>query len=145
MLNKDLFATITTKIDAPTGKVWRALTDPEIIKQYLFGTDAKSSWKVGEPITFSGAWEGKFYEDKGTVLQIEPEKVLQYSYWSNASGVEDRPENYTIVNFELTPEGDSTILKLTQTGAKDEEAIEHSKKNWQMVMEGMKKILENNS
>jgi uncharacterized protein YndB with AHSA1/START domain len=50
-------ATIT--IHAPTSKVWEALTKPEIIKQYLFGTTVTTDWRVGSPITYEGIWEGK--------------------------------------------------------------------------------------
>ncbi|MFY8036896.1 MAG: SRPBCC domain-containing protein, partial [Cyclobacteriaceae bacterium] len=46
-------------INASSQKVWTALTDPEMVKQYFFGTKLQTTWKVGDPITFSGEWEGK--------------------------------------------------------------------------------------
>ena len=63
-------------VHAPAAKVWEALTNPAMIKQYLFGTEAISDWKVGSPITYKGEWQGKQYEDKGTIVELEPEKRL---------------------------------------------------------------------
>ena len=58
---------LTTSIDvnAPAAKVWEALTNPEIVKKYFFGTNVKTDWKVGSPIIWEGEWEGKSYRDKG--------------------------------------------------------------------------------
>ncbi len=39
-------------ISVPASKIWKALTTPSIIKQYFFGTDAVSDWKVGSPLIF---------------------------------------------------------------------------------------------
>lgn len=61
-------------ISAPPGQVWNALTDPTVIKKYFLGTEVTTSWRVGEPITFKGEWQGKHYEDKGVVLSYEPEQ-----------------------------------------------------------------------
>ena len=52
-------ATATTTINAPASKVWDALTKPEQIKQYMFGTEVTTDWKVGSPITYKGEWKGK--------------------------------------------------------------------------------------
>ena len=57
-------ATTSIIVDAPRSKVWNALTDPAMVKQYLFGTTMTTTWKVGDPITYTGEWEGKSYEDK---------------------------------------------------------------------------------
>ena len=130
------------RIHAPVSGVWKALTDPAMIKQYLFGTNTKSTWKEGEPITFSGEWEGKKYEDKGTILKIVPEKILKYSYWSSMSGIEDKPENYYIITNSLQAIDDDTILTITQENIADEKVKEHSEGNWKVVLEGIKKLLE---
>ena len=82
-------ATIT--VNTPASKVWDALTDPRLIKQYLFGTDVTTDWKVGSSITYKGEWEGKAYEDKGKILQVEPEKLLVTTFWSAMSGLPDTP------------------------------------------------------
>ena len=65
---KDKFiAEAKTTIHAPASKVWDALTKPELIKQYLFGTDVISDWKVGSPITYKGEWQGKSFEEYALV------------------------------------------------------------------------------
>lgn len=130
------------EINAPVEKVWQAITDPEIIKQYFFGTNLETSWKPGEPIYFRGEWEGKSYEDKGTILQIEPQKRLQFNYWSNFSGLADTPENYSTVTYELSDQGDKTVVLVKQDNIASDEAKNHSESNWQTVLQGMKKLLE---
>ncbi|QHS56753.1 SRPBCC domain-containing protein [Mucilaginibacter sp. 14171R-50] len=137
-----LSLTTTVDIKAPAAEVWKGLTDPEVIKQYFFGTTVKSDWKAGSPITFSGEWEGKTYQDKGTIKEIIPGKYILYSYWSSMSGTEDKPENYANVSYGLAENDGVTTLTLTQDNIKDEASKEHSEKNWQMVFGGLKKILE---
>ena len=58
-----LVAEAETKINVPVSKVWDALTNPDQIKKYFFGTNAISDWKVGSPLEFKGEWEGKEYHD----------------------------------------------------------------------------------
>ncbi len=139
-------STLTLKTDiafkAPIAEVWKGLTDPAIVKQYFFGTNVKSDYEVGSPITFSGEWEGKTYEDKGTVLAIDVPKLLKYTYWSSMSGTEDKPEHYNDITYELSEKGEITTLTITQEGVKSEEAKEHSEQMWTSVFDGLKKILE---
>ena len=66
-------------INAPAAKVWRALTDAAIVKQYFFGTNVKSDWKKGSPIIWEGEWEGRTYQDTGTILDIDPGKYIKYN------------------------------------------------------------------
>ena len=141
-MNKTLIAKATTTLNAPPSKVWEALTQPELIKQYLFGTQVTTDWKVGSPITYKGLWEGKAYEDKGKVLQIEPGKLLVSTFWSSLSGVPDVPENYKTVRYELAPAGSGTRLTITQDNNASQEEATHSEQNWNMVLDGLKKLLE---
>jgi uncharacterized protein YndB with AHSA1/START domain len=134
--------TTTIDINAPAAKVWKGLTDPELVKQYFFGTNLKSDWKEGSPITFSGEWDGKTYEDKGTILEITPGEYVKYSYWSSMSGTKDKPENYANVSYRVIEKDGVSTLEITQDGIKDEATKEHSEQNWQMVFGGLKKILE---
>jgi uncharacterized protein YndB with AHSA1/START domain len=130
-------------INAPSAKVWEALTTPSIIKQYFFGTDAVSDWKVGSPLIFKGEWQGKKYEDKGTILESVPQKIFKYSYWSSMSGIEDKPENYVNVTYELSGNKDNeTTLTITQENIPDEKMKEHSEENWRKVIGDLKKLLE---
>jgi len=97
---------------------------------------------VGSPITYKGMWEGRSFEDKGRVLQIESEKLLVSTFWSSLSGKPDRPENYQTVRYELSPEGNSTRLTVTQDNNASQEEANQSEQNWKMMLDGMKKLLE---
>ena len=129
-------------INADAASVWDALVNPQKIKEYLFGTNAISDWKVGSRIVYKGVWEGKAYEDGGTILQLSPGKIFQSTYWSSMSGTEDKPENYATVTYELSKEGEGTLLTLTQDNCKTEEQKKHLESNWGMVLEGLKKVAE---
>lgn len=131
----------TTIINAPPEKVWEALTTPEIVKQYFFGTDLVTDWKIGGPIIFQGEWEGQKYKDKGEVLEYKHNKKLSYSYLSNWSGKEDLPENYLWISYEVKPIGTKTELTIHQSNY-DEERAKHSEGNWTSVIESLKKIVE---
>jgi uncharacterized protein YndB with AHSA1/START domain len=131
-----------TIINAPAEKVWQALTDPEMVRQWLFGTEMTADWIVGGQIKYKGVWEGKEYEDKGEILELTPEKKLVSTYWSGMSGLPDAPENYQKVSYELEPAGDGTKLTITQEGNKSEESAQHSEGNWKTVLESLKKLAE---
>ena len=135
-------ASVSVIIKADAAKVWEALTNPEMIKQYLFGTKVTTDWKVGSPITYTGVWEGKEYEDKGTILKIEPGKYLLSTYWSGFSGTPDLPENYQKVGYTLEHAEEGTKLTVTQDNIPSEKSRDHSAGNWKMVLESMKKMLE---
>ena len=130
------------KLNASVSKVWDALTKPELVKQYFFGTEITTDWKKGSPIFYRGVWDGKPYEDKGHILDIEKEKFIRYDYWSSFSGTEDIPANYANISYELSQESGITILTIAQYGIKDQEALNHSEQNWVMVMDGLKKLVE---
>jgi uncharacterized protein YndB with AHSA1/START domain len=140
MTNVEL--TITEEIEAPVDAVWDALINPEKIKKYLFGTDTHCDWKVGSSIRFTGEWEGKPYEDTGTILAIEKGKLLSYDYGSSFSGVADVPENYEIIIFRLEPGNGKIKLMLTQQNIRSEEVKAHSAENWKMVLSGLKNLVE---
>lgn len=132
-------------IDAPVSEVWKAITVPDIVKQYFFGSTVESDWKEGSPLTYSGVWKGKPYQDKGVIQKIEHEKILRHTYWSNLSGIVDIPENYATVTYELHSKGEGTTLTITQEtkkGAASDKAYENSGENWEMVLQKMKDLLE---
>jgi uncharacterized protein YndB with AHSA1/START domain len=139
---KGLVAKAEININASPAKIWQALTDPTIIKQYLFGTEAKSDWQVGSSITYKGQWQGKDYEDKGKILEIVPEKLLVTTYWSSMGGRPDTQENYNTVSYQIDPAEVFTKLTITQDNCLTAESQAHSQKNWTMVLETIKKLLE---
>jgi len=143
-MKSNITAKAKTKIIAPVDKIWDALTKPELIKQYFFGTQTTTTWEKGSPISFDGKWEGKSYHDKGTVLDFQKNKLIKYSYRSSMSGIEDKPENYVIVTYELAGSDGEAELTVTQENIPDEKMKEHSEANWKKVLNDLKKFVETN-
>lgn len=141
--NNNYEARVTKKVDAPSSAVWDALVSPEKIKKYMFGTTVTTDWEPGSKIMWEGEWEGKSFQDEGTVLEIEPERHLRYSHFSPGVKHEDRSENYHIVDIQLTPEGDGTAIELTQDNNRSQEAQAHSEENWSQMLDGLKDVVEN--
>ena len=141
-MGKTFVAQATVTINTSAAKVWEALTNPEILKQYYFGADIISDWKVGSPIIYKGQWQGKSYEDKGTILTFEPGKLLVTTHWSPLSGVADSPENYHKVTYELSEQDGSTQVTLTQDNNATEEEKTQSDQFWKTMLDGLKKLLE---
>jgi len=139
---KTFTATARIEIQASADRVWDALTNPKLIKEYLFGTEATSDWKVGSSITYAGVWEGKRYEDKGKILELVPRKLLKSTYWSSMAGKPDLPEYYQTVTYTLSEAGSKTTLTITQENNPSAESAEHSGSNWKMVLDALKKLVE---
>jgi len=137
-----LTVNVQVKFKAPMARVWQGLTDPAMVKEYFFGTNLESSWRVGEPIKFSGEWNGHKYEDHGTILDIDPGTFVKYSYWSSMSGTDDKPENYANITYNLTENSGETELTITQDNVKNEEAKAHSEQNWTGIFEELRKLIE---
>jgi uncharacterized protein YndB with AHSA1/START domain len=137
-----LVAKASVRIKASNDKVWRALVNPELIRQYMFGTEVVSDWKEGNPIIWKGIWNGKSYEDKGIILKYEMKKTLEFSHFSPLTGIPDIPENYHTVTYRLKDEGDYTLVSLSQDNNATEKDREHSQKNWEMLLDSLKKLLE---
>ena len=135
-------AVAETEIDASPGEVWSAITDPQQIEKYMFGSKVVTDWVPGSPIVWKGEYEGKTYEDKGEILEIEPERRLKVSHYSPLSGREDAPENYHTVLYELEQAGEKTRLKLSQDNNASEDEAEHSAANWEKVLSGLKTVVE---
>ena len=144
-MRKDIQVSIL--IDAAPSQVWDALTDSRKLKDFFFGSDVVTDWKVGGPIRFRGEWKGKAYEDRGTVVAFEPPRLLAYTHWSPLSGTEDRPENYHQVAFDLQPRDRETQVTLTQSSAESapppgEKSRAEFTKNWENVLRGLKRAAE---
>ena len=137
-----LVARATVTVAAEPSRVWRALVEPAAIKQYMFGTTVESDWSEGSPIVWKGEWQGRAYEDRGTILRLEPERLLRYSHYSALSGLPDEPENYHTVTVELSPEGTGTRVSLSQDGSATAEAREHSEGNWKTMLDSLKGYVE---
>jgi uncharacterized protein YndB with AHSA1/START domain len=142
MNTEDIIARVSSMINAPASKVWEALTNPTIIKQYMFGTEVVSDFHVGSKISWKGEWEGKKYEDKGKIREFQPNTLLQYTHYSPLTGEPDAPENYHVVTIILEENDDKTTVTLTQDNNPTDKSREHSEKNWKMMLDGLKKTVE---
>lgn len=138
----DYVAIAQIQIDSPSAQVWDALIDPKLIKKYMFGADVVTDWNRGSPIEWKGMYEGKSYEDKGVILDIEPERLLRVTHFSPLSGKEDVPANYHTLTYELEGIGDKTIVSLSQDNNASEEEAEHSRSNWERMLSGLKEVVE---
>jgi uncharacterized protein YndB with AHSA1/START domain len=142
-MRNDLVVSKSVVINAPAAKVWEALTTPEIIKEYLFGTETITDWKPGSEVIFQGEYQGHKYRDKGLVVENITNKVLSYRYWSGFSGLEDKPENYSLVTYTLAADGDKqTKLTWTQAGFANEEGHKHSESGMDAFLQSIKTIVE---
>ena len=141
-MEKAQIAHAVTTISAPPATIWNALTNPAVIKQYMFGTNVTSDWKEGSPIVWKGEWQGKSYEDKGVIRRMQPNRLLEYTHFSPLAGLPDKPENYHTVTIELADQPGGTQVSLSQDNNATNEAREHSEKNWNMMLASLKKLLE---
>ena len=142
MSTNDFVANGFIEINSSRSEVWTALVTPSAIKQYRLGTEVESTWHEGSDITWKGEFNGKKYEDKGVILQMEAEKMLKYTHFNALSGKPDEPDNYHIVTVYLADGADKTEVSLTQENNIDEEARLESEKNWGAMLDGLKKYVE---
>jgi uncharacterized protein YndB with AHSA1/START domain len=139
-------------INAPASKVWDALTNPDQTKKYMFGCETVSDWKVGNPLLWRANYEGKdTVFVKGEIISIEPEKFLAYTTIDPNSTIEDVPENYLTVTYDLSETNGQTFLTVTQgdyTKVADGERryIEayNDGQGWNPILVEIKKLAEEN-
>jgi uncharacterized protein YndB with AHSA1/START domain len=133
-------------INAPPSEVWRALTDPDLMKQWMaepeMGVEVVTDWKVGSPIIVKGHHNGDF-ENKGTVLHFEPNSILRHSHLSSISRLPDEAENYTIIEFRLArTEENSTSLNVRISNFPSESIFKHWEFYWRVTIEVVKRFIE---
>jgi uncharacterized protein YndB with AHSA1/START domain len=143
-MNPDLIVEKSVEIAASSQEVWRALTDPDMIRQWMDGAQVESTWLPDSDITFTGTMPNfnKKYHDRGTVLAVEPGKRLQYSHWSEMARLPDLPQNRTIFTFKLDPSDEKTRLTLLQENFHSEVAYKHANFFWGVALHLIKKLLE---
>ncbi|MDX1446979.1 SRPBCC domain-containing protein [Lishizhenia sp.] len=140
---KQLTVEKSININARKEEVWDALTNPEKIKIYLFGTETSTDWKVGSSISFKGEYQGTTYHDKGNVLQNSPFQCLKYNYWTTMSGLEDKPDNYSIITYTLVNKSeDEVVFTWRQEGFSSEEGYNHMEKFLPDMLKVIKDIAE---
>ena len=102
-------AVVEREFPHPPEKLWRALTQPHLIEEWLMKNDFKPA--VGHRFNLSGEWGGVL---DCKVLAVEPHKTLSYTWDFNH---EDAAFNLkSVVTFTLTPTSTGTHLRVEQAG-----------------------------
>ena len=100
---------IERTFDAPIGKVWRAITDKNQMKQWYFDIPEFKP-EVGTQFQFYGGTEEKRYLHVCKVTEVVRHKRLRYSWRF------DGYEGDSVVTFELSQQGGKTKLMFTHEG-----------------------------
>jgi len=100
-----------------------------------------TDWKVNSLILIQGFHHAKF-ENRGVVLQYEKESRLSYSHLSNISRLLDIPENYSIMEFILTPAERGTLLTVNIQNFPTETIRKHLEFYWRGTIFKIKKMVE---
>ncbi|MES2703418.1 MAG: SRPBCC domain-containing protein [Bacteroidota bacterium] len=136
--------TKTISISAPAQNVWRALTEPILMKQWLAETEVEilTDWQVGGSIIIQGPWYKSTMVADGVVLAFEPLWHLTYSQRSSLSRLPDVPESYSTLDFVLGPAEEQTALTFTVTGFPTDTIYRHLAFYWNVTLELLKKFIE---
>jgi uncharacterized protein YndB with AHSA1/START domain len=132
------------KINAPIQKVWDTITKPELVKLWQFGSDLLTTWEVGSDIKFRTEWEGKIFEQWGKVLEVRPNELIKYSLFAPRPDLEDKPENYFIMNYVLTAENGQTVLKIIQEDNRPNAVQEEQQGEENPILNSLKQLAEAN-
>lgn len=141
-MNRQLISKSSIEINTSSSRIWEALIRPEIAKEYFFGAGIITDWKEGSPITFKGEFNGNKYEEKGIILNVEPNSQLQYSHWSHFDGLPDEPENYRTWTFDITGRKEKTLLTISEDNIPTEKQKNRSDEFWKEALLKIKKIVE---
>jgi uncharacterized protein YndB with AHSA1/START domain len=134
---------LVRKFDAAPGKVWRALTDPEMLKQWM-APDPATRCKAAEidlrvggryRIVMSPA-EGEDHDVRGAYREIVPNKKLVYTWaWKTT------PERESLVTIELRAAGGGTELTLKHEQFADEQARDKHQHGWTGCLGSLERFL----
>ncbi len=146
----ELYVRNSINIDASPEKVWDVLTKSEYTKQYMFNCEPITDWKVGSDLLWKGTYEGQtMVFVKGKIVEINPPQKLVYTTIDPNSSMEDKPENYLFVTYELKKEEKGTLLKVSQgdysTVFDGENRYKHSYNNgegWMPILNLIKDLAE---
>lgn len=138
----ELIRTIT--INAAAAKVWQVLTDPVFIRQWFSDTyvEMNTNWQPGSPITMQGDHGGLLFENRGTVLRSEPNRLLEYTFWSSVSEQPDEPENHSVITFALEQLENHTQLRFGQRNLNTYTIFKHSEMYWNVTLRLIKQLAE---
>jgi uncharacterized protein YndB with AHSA1/START domain len=110
--------TSTVTIRVAKAKVWEALTKPALVKQWQYGADLVTDWKPGSKISFRVEWPGGKFEQWGKVIEFRPPDYVSYSLFAPQPGLEDRPENYFEMRYQLVEQNGVTVVSIIQNDSR---------------------------
>lgn len=134
----------TIFINASIEKVWAAVTKPELVKLWQYGSDLLTTWQPGSDIKFSTRWEDKVFEQWGKVLEYKSNQSVSYSLFAPRPGIEDKPENYFIMSYVLSAENGQTKLEIIQEDNRPNAVQEAPQGEENPVLQMLKNIAETN-
>lgn len=137
-----LVATATASIEATKETVWKALTDSDEVMAWFFGTDQRTDWAPGSPITWSGEWDGKPYEDKGQVVAVDEPNRFEVTHWSPLTGTPDVPESYHTLVYTLRENEGSTEVSISQDNNADQAEADRNAESWTQLLGSLKQHVE---
>jgi len=117
-------------------KLWRALTQPHLIEEWLMKNDFKPV--VGHSFNLRGAWGGVLDCE---VLAVEPNKTLSYTW--NFAHDDAAFDLKSVVTFTLTPTRVGTRLRMEQSGFRPEQkqAFGGAKHGWQKFFAELERVV----
>jgi uncharacterized protein YndB with AHSA1/START domain len=124
-----LSVVVEREMPYPPEKIWRALSQPHLIQEWLMKNDFAAV--VGHRFNFRGDWGAADCQ----VLTVEPHKVLAYTWC--AYGLE------SVVTWTLTPTSTGTHLRMEQSGFQpgQQQAYQGAKAGWRQFFGAMEKLL----
>jgi uncharacterized protein YndB with AHSA1/START domain len=134
--------TKSIEIEADAECVWRAITDNDRIPGWMGGARVESTWEPGAEIVFSGELHDCAYQDRGTVLAVEPVRLLRYSHWAGLSRRPDLPENRTIITLTVEAIGEHSRLTVLHQRLHSEDEFGHANYFWGFALNDVKNLVE---
>ena len=124
-----LSVTVEREIPHPPEKIWRALTQPHLIEEWLMKNDFRPV--VGHRFDLRADWGSVGCQ----VLAVEPNKTLAYTW--GAFGLE------TVVTWTLTPTSTGTRLRMEQSGFRPDQpqAYHGAQHGWQRFLANLDQVL----
>jgi len=136
-MSKPQFVYVTYIETTPT-RLWEALTSSEFTKQYWFGAEVRSDWKIGSP--FALLLDGET-TDSGEILEADPPRRLSYTF-DHVLFDDMRQQKASKVIFVLEPHGDLVKLTLTHEGFTNNKLLAGISTGWPAILSNLKSLLE---
>ena len=131
-----LSVVVEREIPHPPEKIWRALTQPHLIEEWLMKSDFAPI--AGHRFNLRGEWGGVLDCE---VLAVEPNKALSYT-WDYAH--DDAAYSLkSVVSFTLTPTSNGTHLRMEQSGFRpcQKQAYHGARAGWQQFLANLEQVL----